>query len=196
MRAHCHSAASTATWVAVPSKALPEWQGEAAEITEQTEATGSEGVGEGVSHAAAVDADADSEVGPTGHFRIYLGAAPGVGKTFAMLGEGHRRRNRGTDVVIGFVEAYGRPLTEALINGLEVVPRKAVDYRGSRRRSQPVTQIVIGSIQHSWWHIPGGGPILRRVIEEADASGIDVHLIGRREPPRARSPEPSAAKES
>jgi hypothetical protein len=55
---------------------------------------------------------------------------------------------------------------------------------------------VIGSIQHSWWHIPGGGPILRRVIEEAGASGIDVHLIGRREPPRARSPEPSAAKES
>jgi K+-sensing histidine kinase KdpD len=59
-----------------------------------------------------------------------------------------------------------------------------------------ITQIVIGSIQHSWWHIPGGGPILRRVIEEAAASGIDVHLIARRERPRAEAPEPSAAKES
>ena len=97
-------------------------QREAAEITEQAMVTGSEGTGEGVSHAAAVDTDAASEVEPSGHFRIYLGAAPGVGKTYAMLSEGHRRRSRGTDVVIGFVEAYGRPLTEALINGLEVVP--------------------------------------------------------------------------
>ena len=97
-------------------------QREAAEITEQAMVTGSEGTGEGVSHAAAVDADAASEVEPSGHFRIYLGAAPGVGKTYAMLSEGHRRRSRGTDVVIGSAEAYGRPLTEALINGLEVVP--------------------------------------------------------------------------
>ena len=390
-----------------------------------------------MSHAAAADADAAGEVEPTGHFRVYLGAAPGVGKTYAMLSEGQRRRSRGTDVVIGFVEAYGRPLTEALINGLEVVPRKRVAYRGSRleemdldailrrrpevalvdelahtnvpgagrhdkrwqdvleilgagtsvittvniqhlesiadeveqmtgakvrervpdwmvrkadqievadsspeqlrrrmlhgniypkqkvpqalthffrtdnlialrelalrfvadesdeellehlRRHQPqvlwetcerimvavtaapgtdvllrraariasrvkgeldvvyviagdtsllgdgrsidglrqlaaglgarwheieddhparaivsfarenqITQIVIGSIQHSWWHIPGGGPIVRRVIEDVGASGIDVHLIARREPPRAEAPESSAAKES
>jgi two-component system sensor histidine kinase KdpD len=399
--------------------------------------TGSEGTGEGVSHAAEVDADTAGEVEPAGHFRIYLGAAPGVGKTYAMLSEGQRRRSRGTDVVAGFVEAYGRPLTEALINGLEVVPRKAVDYRGSRmeemdldailrrrpevalvdelahtnvpgsgrhdkrwqdvleilgagidvittvniqhlesiadeaeqmtgakvrervpdwvvrkadqielvdsspeqlrrrmlhgniypkervpqalthffrtdnlialrelalrfvadesdeellehlRRHQPqvlwetcerimvavtaapgndvlmrraariasrvkgeldvvhvisgdtslsgdgrsidglrqlaaglgarwheiedddparaivsfarenqITQIVIGSIQHSWWHIPHGGPIVRRVIEEAGATGIDVHLIARHEPPHAKTPESSAAKES
>jgi two-component system sensor histidine kinase KdpD len=63
-------------------------------------------------------------------------------------------------------------------------------------RENQTTQIVIGSIQHSWWHIPAGGPILRRVIEEAGASGIDVHLIARREPARAKAPEPSAAKES
>lgn len=68
-------------------------QREAAEITEQAMVTGSEGTGEGVSHAAAVDADAASEVEPSGHFRIYLGAAPGVGKTYAMLSEGHRRRS-------------------------------------------------------------------------------------------------------
>ena len=52
-------------------------------------------------------------------------------------------------------------------------------------REQQITQIVTGSIQSSWWHIPGGGPILRRVIHEAGASGIDVHLIARREPPPA-----------
>jgi two-component system sensor histidine kinase KdpD len=63
-------------------------------------------------------------------------------------------------------------------------------------RENQITQIVIGSIQHSWWHIPGGGPIVRRIIEEAGASGIDVHLIGRREPPRAEAPETSAAQES
>jgi two-component system sensor histidine kinase KdpD len=63
-------------------------------------------------------------------------------------------------------------------------------------REHQITQIVIGSIRHSWWHILPGGPILRRVIEEAGASGIDVHLIARREPARAKAPEPSAAEES
>jgi two-component system, OmpR family, sensor histidine kinase KdpD len=58
-------------------------------------------------------------------------------------------------------------------------------------RQHQITQIVIGSIQHSWWHIPGGGPIVRRVIEEAGAFGIDVHLIARRESPPAEAPEPS-----
>ena len=80
------------------------------------------------------NADADDMVEAAGHFRIYLGAAAGVGKTYAMLNEGHRRRDRGTDVVIGFVECHGRQLTEEMIGGLEVVPRKQVDYRGSRAR--------------------------------------------------------------
>ena len=83
--------------------------------------TGSEAAGEGVSDAAAADPDATDEVEPAGRFRIYLGAAPGVGKTFAMLSEGHRRQERGADVVAGFVEAYGRPVTEELIDGLEVI---------------------------------------------------------------------------
>src|ERR1700691_903746 len=104
--------------------------------------TGSEGTGEGVSHAAAVDADAASEVEPAGHFRIYLGAAPGVGKTYAMLSEGHRRRSRGTDVVIGVVEASGRPLTKALINGLEVAPRRAIDYLGSSLEGMDLDAIL------------------------------------------------------
>jgi two-component system, OmpR family, sensor histidine kinase KdpD len=66
-----------------------------------------------------------------GRLRIYLGAAPGVGKTYAMLGEGHRRLERGTDVVVGFVEDHGRALTRALVDGLEVVPRREIVYRGS-----------------------------------------------------------------
>ncbi len=65
-----------------------------------------------------------------GELRIYLGAAPGVGKTYAMLQEGKRRRERGTDVVVGFAETYGRPLTLEALEGLEVVPRRKVEYRG------------------------------------------------------------------
>ena len=62
--------------------------------------------------------------------RIYLGAAPGVGKTYAMLSEGHRRLDRGTDVVVGFVATYGRPQTIAMLEGLEIVPMRVLSYRG------------------------------------------------------------------
>ncbi|MFE9652659.1 DUF4118 domain-containing protein [Micromonospora sp. NPDC006431] len=65
-----------------------------------------------------------------GELRIYLGAAPGVGKTYAMLEEAQRRAERGTDVVIGLVETHGRPHTAAMIGKLEVVPRHTVTYRG------------------------------------------------------------------
>lgn len=67
---------------------------------------------------------------PRGRLRLYLGMAPGVGKTYRMLEEGHRRAGRGTDLVVGFVEPHGRPLTIALVEGLEVVPRRAITYRG------------------------------------------------------------------
>jgi two-component system sensor histidine kinase KdpD len=65
-----------------------------------------------------------------GRLRVYLGAAPGVGKTFAMLGEGRRRRDRGTDVVVGLVETHGRERTAAELDDLEVVPRRLISYRG------------------------------------------------------------------
>jgi two-component system sensor histidine kinase KdpD len=65
-----------------------------------------------------------------GRLRIYLGMAPGVGKTYKMLEEAHRRHDRGTDVVVGFVETYGRRHTAALLDGLEAVPRRRVEYRG------------------------------------------------------------------
>jgi len=66
-----------------------------------------------------------------GLLRIYLGAAPGVGKTVAMLSEGHRRVERGTDVVVGICETHGRPYTASLLTGLESVSLKAVEHRGA-----------------------------------------------------------------
>ena len=65
-----------------------------------------------------------------GELRIYLGAAPGVGKTYAMLGEAHRRLERGTDVVAAVVETHGRRKTAELFDGIEVVPPKMIEYRG------------------------------------------------------------------
>jgi two-component system sensor histidine kinase KdpD len=64
-----------------------------------------------------------------GSLRVYLGAAPGVGKTYDMLAEGQRRAGRGTDVVIAFMEDYGRPLTRQMARGLETVPRRTMPYR-------------------------------------------------------------------
>ncbi len=65
-----------------------------------------------------------------GHLRVYLGASAGVGKTYAMLNEGHRRKGRNTDVVIGYVETHKRTQTEAQIGDLDVIPRKKITYRG------------------------------------------------------------------
>lgn len=66
-----------------------------------------------------------------GELRIYLGAAPGVGKTFAMLGEAHRRLERGTDLVAAVVETHGRKKTAELLDGIEIIPPRRIDYRGS-----------------------------------------------------------------
>src|SRR5690349_14853140 len=107
-----------------------------------TEHTGSVGTDTGVSEAAAVEEDPTDVVEAAGHFRIYLGAAAGVGKTYAMLSEGHRRLARGADVVIGFVECHGRPLTEQLIEGFEEVPRKVVEYRGSHLEEMDLDAIL------------------------------------------------------
>jgi two-component system, OmpR family, sensor histidine kinase KdpD len=68
--------------------------------------------------------------GARGRHRIYLGIAPGVGKTYTALEELHRRNERGTDVVIGFLETHGRPRTAELAEGLEVIPRKRIPYKG------------------------------------------------------------------
>jgi two-component system sensor histidine kinase KdpD len=70
------------------------------------------------------------EESASGKLKIFVGAAPGVGKTYEMLQSAHARRKAGIDVVVGFVETHGRAETEALVRGLEVVPRKRLDYRG------------------------------------------------------------------
>lgn len=74
--------------------------------------------------------------------RIYIGAAPGVGKTYEMLQEAHALRARGLDVVVGFVETYGRRDTEAQLKGLEVVPRRTIEYRGVTMQEMDVDAIV------------------------------------------------------
>jgi two-component system sensor histidine kinase KdpD len=131
---------------------------------------------------AVVEDDSADVVEAAGHFRIYLGAAAGVGKTFAMLGEGHRRRDRGTDVVAGFVESHGRKLTEDAIGELEVVPRKVTDYRGTRFEEMDLDAVLarrpkvalIDELAHT--NVPGSGRHEKRwqdVIEILEA-GIDV----------------------
>ncbi len=142
--------------------------------------TGLEGTNDGVSEAAA-DTGATDEVAAAGHFRIYLGAAPGVGKTYAMLSEAQRRRGRGADVVIGFVETYGRPLTEELIGSLEVIPRKVIDYRGMRLAEMDLDAVLrrrpgialVDELAHT--NVPGSGPHEKRWQDVLGilAAGID-----------------------
>jgi two-component system, OmpR family, sensor histidine kinase KdpD len=74
--------------------------------------------------------------------RIYVGAAPGVGKTYEMLQEAHALRARGLDVVIGYVETYGRPETEAQIKDLEIVPRRKSEHRGVTLEDMDVEAII------------------------------------------------------
>ncbi len=116
-----------------------------------------------------------------GKLRIYLGAAPGVGKTFAMLNEGRRRRERGTDVVVGYVETHGRPKTAGQIGDLEVVPRHVVAYRDTTFEEMDVDAVLarapkvalIDELAHS--NIPGCRNEKRwQDVEELLDAGIDV----------------------
>jgi two-component system sensor histidine kinase KdpD len=68
--------------------------------------------------------------GNRARLRIYIGAAPGVGKTYSMIEDAHTLRREGVDLVVGFVESHGRADTEAKVAGLEVIPRRAIEYRG------------------------------------------------------------------
>ena len=77
-----------------------------------------------------------------GELRIYLGAAPGVGKTFAMLTEGHHRKSRGADVIAGVIETHERKNTEALLEGLEVVPLRSIAYRGKLLQEMDLQSIL------------------------------------------------------
>ncbi len=77
-----------------------------------------------------------------GVLRVYLGSAPGVGKTYRMLDEGWRRRERGTDVVVAYVETHGRVLTDAQLRDLEVVPRKTIEYRGAMMEEMDLEAVL------------------------------------------------------
>src|SRR6476661_10088614 len=98
-----------------------------------------------------------------GRLRVYLGAAPGVGKTYAMRDEGRRRAERGTDVVVGFVETHGRQHTAALLEGLEAVPRKEVSYRGATFTEMDLDSVLarhpavalVDELAHT--NVPGSG---------------------------------------
>jgi two-component system sensor histidine kinase KdpD len=74
--------------------------------------------------------------------RIYIGAAPGVGKTYSMIEDAHALRREGTDVVIGFVEPHGRAETEAKLGDLEIIPRRKIDYRGVVLEEMDVAAIL------------------------------------------------------
>ncbi|GBE64605.1 sensor protein KdpD [Mycobacterium sp. MFM001] len=82
-----------------------------------------------------------------GELRIYLGAAPGVGKTYAMLSEAHRRLERGTDLVAAVVETHGRRKVAELLEGIEVIPRRTIEYRGSRFTELDVPAVLARSPQ-------------------------------------------------
>ncbi|MEV5956773.1 sensor histidine kinase KdpD [Streptomyces sp. NPDC051987] len=116
-----------------------------------------------------------------GKLRIYLGAAPGVGKTYAMLSEAHRRIERGTDCVVAFVEHHHRPRTEVMLHGLEQVTRKELEYRGATFTEMDVDAVLrrapavalVDELAHT--NVPGSRNTKRwQDVEELLAAGIDV----------------------
>jgi len=117
-----------------------------------------------------------------GRLKIFLGAAPGVGKTYAMLEEARRRRADGTDVVIGIVETHGRAETEALVGDLEILPRRMVTYRGRAIPELDTDAVVarhpqlilIDELAHS--NVPGSTHVKRwQDVQDILEAGIDVY---------------------
>jgi two-component system sensor histidine kinase KdpD len=116
-----------------------------------------------------------------GKLRIYLGMAAGVGKTYAMLNEGHRRKSRGTDVVIGYGETHHRPITNAQIGDLEIVPRKKLPYRNIMMEEMDVDAVLarkpqvalVDELAHT--NVLGSrNPKRYQDVEELLSSGINV----------------------
>ncbi|MBF8185738.1 sensor histidine kinase KdpD [Nonomuraea sp. K274] len=116
-----------------------------------------------------------------GRLRVYLGAAPGVGKTYAMLGEGRRAVERDRDVVVGFVETHGRSRTAALLEGMEIIPRRTMTHRGATFTELDTEAVIarapkvalIDELAHT--NVPGSKNIKRwQDIDEILDAGIDV----------------------
>ena len=116
-----------------------------------------------------------------GTLRVYLGAAPGVGKTYAMLAEGHRRAQRGSDVVVAYVEPHGRRHTIELIGDLAVIPRRTFTYRGSTFEEMDLPAVLarrpqialVDELAHT--NVPGSEHTKRwQDIEQLLEAGIHV----------------------
>jgi len=116
-----------------------------------------------------------------GKLKIFLGAVAGVGKTYRMLAEAHRRVSRGEDVVIGLVETHGRPATAELVQGLEQVPLKAVEYRGKVFYEVDAEAVIVrkpewvlvDELAHT--NVPGMVPAKRwQSVEQIREAGINV----------------------
>ena len=116
-----------------------------------------------------------------GTLRVYMGAAPGVGKTYDMLAEGHRRLERGADVVIGFVETHGREHTADMVEGLELVPRRVIEHRGAAFTEMDLAAVLarrpevalVDELAHT--NVPGAGNAKRHQdVDVLLAAGIDV----------------------
>src|SRR5579884_1736394 len=116
-----------------------------------------------------------------GRLRVYLGAVAGSGKTYAMLNEGHRRKARGTDVVVGYVETHKRAQTEAQLGDLEIIPRKKINYRGVTLEEMDTDAILarqpevalVDELAHT--NVSGSRHAKRyQDVEELLDAGIDV----------------------
>ena len=122
------------------------------------------------------------EDGRVGKLRIFVGAAPGVGKTYEMLQQARARKKDGYDVVIGVVETHGRRETEALLEGLEIVPRRRIEYRGQWFEEMDLDAIIarrpqivlVDELAHT--NVEGSRHPKRYLdVEELMSRGIDVY---------------------
>ena len=122
------------------------------------------------------------EEGGAGRLKIFVGAAPGVGKTYEMLQSAHAKVKAGVDVVVGFVETHGRVETEALLRGLEVVPRKRLEYRDQILEEMDLDAILsrrpqivlVDELAHT--NVPSSRHPKRYLdVKELLENGIDVY---------------------
>ena len=117
----------------------------------------------------------------SGRLKVFLGYAAGVGKTFSMLDEAHRRKRRGADVVIGIVDSFGRPTTDEMIVGLEMIPSKSITVDGVERKQLDLDAVLarkpevvlVDDLSHI--NVPGFGPSARwQEVQTLLENGINV----------------------
>jgi len=117
-----------------------------------------------------------------GKLKVYLGHAPGVGKTYQMLQEGHRLKSEGIDVVVGLVETHGRKEIEALVEGLELVPRQSISYRGITLEEMDLDALLarkpqvalVDELAHT---NPPGSRNAKRYMDVQDLLAAGIHVI-------------------